>query len=44
MLALLGKLEGDGGIVRSHPSGQRRIAQARAMLEAAHRLRLSVQR
>jgi predicted Zn-dependent protease len=44
MLGLLGKLEGGNGIVRSHPSGQRRMAQARAMLEAARRLRLSVRR
>jgi predicted Zn-dependent protease len=41
MLGLLGKLAAGSGIVRSHPSGERRIAQARAMLDAARRLRLS---
>jgi predicted Zn-dependent protease len=44
MIGLLGKLGAGSGIVRSHPSGQRRIAQARAMLDAARRLRLSSQR
>jgi len=44
MLGLLGKLESGSGIVRSHPSGQRRIAQARAMLDAARRLLQSAQR
>jgi len=43
MLGLLGKLEAGSGIVRTHPSGQRRVAQARAMLDAARRLLRSAQ-